>query len=74
MELHARAALTLKQRQEVKRLHVEERVSIRKLAALYHVNETTIQRWNQTGDAIGLEHGAGGTLYQGDAGISGGGD
>ena len=45
MKLHARAALTLKQRQEDKRLHLEEKVSIRKLAALYHVNETTIQRW-----------------------------
>jgi hypothetical protein len=45
MKLHARAALTLQQRQEVKRLHEEEGVSIRKLATLFRVNPTTIQRW-----------------------------
>lgn len=45
MKLHARAALTIKQREEVRRLHVEERMSIRKLAVRFRVNPTTIQRW-----------------------------
>jgi transposase-like protein len=45
MKLHARAALTIHQREEVQRLHEEERVSIRKLARRFHVNPTTIQRW-----------------------------
>jgi hypothetical protein len=45
MKLHSQAALTLKQRQEVKRLHQEEGVSIRKLASRFGVNPTTIQRW-----------------------------
>ena len=45
MKLHARAALTLPQRQEVKRLHEEDKVSIRQLADRFHVNATTIQRW-----------------------------
>jgi len=45
MKLHAQAALTLKQRQEVKRLHEAEGMSIRKLAESYQVNPTTIQRW-----------------------------
>ena len=44
MKLHSQAALTLKQRQQVKRLH-EEGVSIRKLAQRFGVNPTTIQRW-----------------------------
>lgn len=44
MKLHSQAALTLKQRQKVKRLH-KEGVSIRELAKRYGVNPTTIQRW-----------------------------
>jgi hypothetical protein len=44
MKLHSQAALTLKQRQKVKRLH-KEGVSIRDLAQRYGVNPTTIQRW-----------------------------
>jgi hypothetical protein len=45
MKLHARAALTLNQRQEVQRLHREDKVSIRDLAIRFGVNPTTIQRW-----------------------------
>ena len=45
MKLHAQAALTIKQRQEVRRLHLEEKISIRKLAERFKVNPTTIQRW-----------------------------
>jgi transposase len=45
MKLHCQAALTLKQRQQVKRLHEEEKVSIRQLAQRFGVNPTTIQRW-----------------------------
>ena len=45
MKLHAQAALTIKQRQEVHRLHLEEGISIRKLAKRFAVNPTTIQRW-----------------------------
>jgi hypothetical protein len=44
MRLHSQAALTLKQRQEVKRLH-ETGMSIRKLAQRFGVNPSTIQRW-----------------------------
>ncbi|MBM4287820.1 MAG: helix-turn-helix domain-containing protein [Deltaproteobacteria bacterium] len=46
MKLHSQAALTLKQRQRVKRLH-EEGVSIRDLAQRLGVNPTTIQRWTK---------------------------
>lgn len=45
MKLHANATLTVKQRREVKRLHEEEKVSIRQLAARYRVSTTTIGRW-----------------------------
>ncbi len=45
MKLHAQAALTIKQRQQVRRLHDEERVSIRGLARRFGVNPTTIARW-----------------------------
>ena len=45
MKLHAQAALTIRQRQEVRRLHWEERVSIRALAQRFKVNPTTIVRW-----------------------------
>ena len=40
MKLHSQAALTLKQRQKVKRLH-DEGVSIRDLAQRFGVNPTT---------------------------------
>lgn len=45
MKLHANAALTVAQRREVKRLHQEEGVSIRQLAARYQVDPSTIMRW-----------------------------
>lgn len=45
MELHANAALTLQQRQEVQRLHREDGISIRELAQRFATNPTTIQRW-----------------------------
>ena len=45
MKLHAQAALTLNQRQEVQCLHREAKVSIRNLATRFGVNPTTIQRW-----------------------------
>ena len=45
MKLHAQAALTIKQRQQVRQLHLEEGISIRKLAERFTVNPTTIQRW-----------------------------
>ena len=45
MKLHPQAALTLKQRQRVRRLHLEEGVAVRKLAKKFRVNPTTIQRW-----------------------------
>jgi helix-turn-helix protein len=45
MKLHAQAALTIKQRQEVHRLHREDHVSIRRLAQRFRVNPTTIVRW-----------------------------
>jgi hypothetical protein len=45
MKLHAKAALTLAQRTEVRRLHLEQRLSIRTLAKRFMVNPTTIQRW-----------------------------
>jgi transposase len=45
MKLHARAALTIEQRLKVKRLYVEEGISIRKLAKRFSVNPSAIQRW-----------------------------
>jgi hypothetical protein len=45
MELHANSALTVQQRREVRRLHLEEGISIRALAARFATNPTTIQRW-----------------------------
>jgi hypothetical protein len=45
MKLHANAALTVPQRQEIKRMHEEEQVSIRSLAKQFRVNPTTVQRW-----------------------------
>ncbi len=45
MKLHKNAALTVEQRREIKRLHDEEQIGIRRLAARYRVNPKTIQRW-----------------------------
>lgn len=45
MKLHAQAALTIKQRQEVKMLHKTHGLSIRELAVKFRVNPSTIQRW-----------------------------
>jgi len=45
MKLHSQAALTLKQRQRVRRLHLEEGVAVRKLAKEFRVNPSAIQRW-----------------------------
>ena len=45
MTLHAQAALTVRQRLLVRRLHFEEKISIRQLAGQFKVNPTTIQRW-----------------------------
>lgn len=45
MGIHTNAALTIKQRKEVKRLHEQEGLSIRKLAARFGVNNSCIQRW-----------------------------
>ena len=44
MQLHANAALTVKQREDVKQLH-QRGLSIRRLAQRFGVNPTTIQRW-----------------------------
>ncbi len=45
MKLHARASLTIKQRQEVKRLHEEDGVSIRTLADRFGVQSRTVLKW-----------------------------
>lgn len=45
MKLHVNAALTIKQRQEMRRLHQEEHRSIRQLARMFHVNPSTAQKW-----------------------------
>ena len=45
MNQHANATLTPKQRQEIRRLHHEEKMSIRKLAEQFHVYPSTIQKW-----------------------------
>lgn len=44
MKLHANAALTLKQREEVRKLH-DKGLSYRQLAERYRVNLSTIVRW-----------------------------
>jgi hypothetical protein len=45
MQLHANAKLTLAQRKEVRRLHIEENYSVRKLARLFNVSPKTILYW-----------------------------
>lgn len=45
MKTHANAALAIRQREEVKRLHLEEDVSYRGLASRFGVNLSTIRRW-----------------------------
>ncbi len=45
MRIHANATLTIKQREEVKRLHTQKRISIRKLARRFKVSTITIKRW-----------------------------
>lgn len=45
MRLHANARLTMKQRQEMRRLHTEQHHSIRQLARLFHVNPSTAYKW-----------------------------
>jgi transposase len=45
MTIHARAALTLLQRKEIKRLHEAEHISIRELAKRFNTTEKTIQKW-----------------------------
>lgn len=45
MHLHANAKLTLKQRQEIRRLHQEEHMSIMALATRFHVNRKTADKW-----------------------------
>lgn len=45
MKLHGNAALSIKQRREVKRLHEQEGWSYRRLATKFGVNVTTISRW-----------------------------
>jgi len=45
MKMHGNAALTVAQRQEIKRMHEQEKASVRSLAQRFQVNPTTIQRW-----------------------------
>jgi len=45
LHLHANATLTVKQRQEIRRLHREERISIRRLATPFHGTRSTIEKW-----------------------------
>lgn len=45
MKLHKNAALTIEQRREIKRLHEEQGIGIRRLAARFRVTTRTIQRW-----------------------------
>lgn len=45
MKLHANAKLTIKQREEVKRLHKEKGISYRNLAKRFGVSVFTIARW-----------------------------
>ncbi len=45
MTQHANATLPPKQRQEIQRLHQDEKVRIRKLADQFHGYPFTIQKW-----------------------------
>ena len=45
MRLHANARLTIKQRHEIRRLHQEDRISIRRLAMQFQVSRATIEKW-----------------------------
>ena len=45
MRLHSQAALTIRQRIEVKRRHVEDGIPVLDLAEEFRVNPTTVQRW-----------------------------
>ena len=45
MRHHAKAALTVVQRHELQRLNKQEGWSVRRLAAHFHVNPSTVQRW-----------------------------
>ncbi len=45
MKTHRNAALTIAQREEVRRLHREEGFSVRELAVRFAVNPTTVERW-----------------------------
>jgi len=54
MKLHKNAALSIRQRDEVRRLHIQQRVSVRKLAKRFGVNATTIQRWLHRDSSLDL--------------------
>jgi hypothetical protein len=49
MKIHANATLTIRQRQEIRRLFLCG-ASIRDLAAQFHVNPTTVRRWAHRDD------------------------
>jgi len=49
MKIHANAALTIHQRQEIRRLFLRG-ASIRQLAETFHVNPTTVSRWAHRDD------------------------
>jgi transposase len=45
MRYHAKAALTVGRRQELQRLNKQEGWTVRRLAAHFHINPSTVQRW-----------------------------
>ena len=45
MHLHANATLTVKQRQEIRRLHQEEGMSLAALARRFQINRKTAKKW-----------------------------
>jgi hypothetical protein len=49
MKIHANATLTIRQRQDIRRLFLRG-ASIRDLAAQFHVNPTTVSRWAHRDD------------------------
>jgi hypothetical protein len=49
MKIHANATLTIRQRQEIRRLFLGG-VAMRDLAAQFHVNPTTVMRWAHRDD------------------------